>query len=210
MYMESKSCKNCEQIFTIFKDNFWIEKLVCNFRYPFNFFFKRAFSGVQINHNNKSDLYITEGTLTTLRRLTFIHAKLCLTDLRLTSLTKSGVRLCGPDDVYFRHVWPGTRAVYRFLCTDFLGVHGMSRLDTRQQWTSSHFSWILCLIPLSKTCSFYWLGWNFYRQINLHCHEVFLMKGGSHLFDWVLIPGHCVTGYDGMVSGEEKLTHWTN
>ena len=40
----------------------------------------------------------------------FIHAKLCLTDLRLTSLTKSGVRVCGPDDVYFRHMWPGTQA----------------------------------------------------------------------------------------------------
>ena len=46
--------------------------------------------------------------------------KLCLTDLRLTSLTESGVRVCGPDDVYFHHVWPGTRAVDGFLHTDFL------------------------------------------------------------------------------------------
>ena len=30
-------------------------------------------------------------------------------------LTKSGVCVCAPDDVYFRHVWPGTRAVDRFL-----------------------------------------------------------------------------------------------
>ena len=71
--------------------------------------------------------------LTTLRRLTFIHANLCLTDLRLTSLTKSGVCVCGPNDVYFRHVCPGTRAVDRFLHTDFLGARGTSRLDTRQQ-----------------------------------------------------------------------------
>ena len=92
--------------------------------------------------------------LTTSCRLTFIHAKLCLTDLRLTSVTKSGVRVCGPDDVYFCHVWPGTLAVDGFLRTDFLVAHGTSRLDTRQQWTSSLFSWMLCLIPLSKTFSF--------------------------------------------------------
>ena len=128
-------------------------------------------------------------SLTTSRRLTFIHGKLCLTDLRLTSLTKSGVRVRGPDDVYFCHVWPGTWAVDGFLHTDFLGVHGTSRLDTRQQWTSSLFLWMLCLIPLSKTCSFDWLGWNFYRRINLHCHEAFPMKGGSLLFDQALIPG---------------------
>ena len=98
--------------------------------------------------------------LTNSHRLTFIHAKRCLTDLRLTSLTKSGVR--GPDDIYFRHVW---------LTVFTHGVHGTSRLDTRQQWTSSLFSWMLCLIPLSKTCSFDWLGWNFYRRINLHWWE---------------------------------------
>ena len=56
-------------------------------------------------------------------RLTFIHAKLCLTDLRLTSLTKSGVRVCGPDGVHFRHVWPGTRAVDGFLRTESMGRH---------------------------------------------------------------------------------------
>ena len=92
----------------------------------------------------------------------------------------------------FPHVWPGTRAVDRFLRTDFLGAHGTSRLDTRQQWTSSLFSWMLCLIPLSKTCSFDWLGWNFYRRIYLHCHEAFHMKGGSRLFDRTLIPGLAV------------------
>ena len=91
-----------------------------------------------------------------------------------------------------------------FLRTDFLGVHGTSRLDTWQQWTSSIFSWMVCLIPLSKTCSFDWLGWNFYRRINLHCHETLYMKGGSLLFD------RCITAYDGMVSGEERRTHWTN
>ena len=48
------------------------------------------------------------------------------------SLTKSGVRVCGPDDIYFRHVWPGTQAVDGFLRTDFLRVHGTSRLDTQQ------------------------------------------------------------------------------
>ena len=130
--------------------------------------------------------------LTTSRRLTFIHAKLCLTDLRLTSLTKSGVRVCGPDDVYFRHVWPVTRAVDRFLRTDFLGVYETTCLDTRQQWTSSLFSWMFCLIPLSKTCSFDWLGWNFYRRINLHCHEAFHIKGGSSLFYRALITGLAV------------------
>ena len=62
--------------------------------------------------------------------LTFINAKLCLTDLRLTSLTKSGVRVCGPDDVYFRHAWPGTRVVDGFLRTDCLGVHGDVTLYT--------------------------------------------------------------------------------
>ena len=122
------------------------------------------------------------------RRLTFIHAKLCLTDLRLTSLTKSVVRVCGQDDVYSRHMRPGTRAVDRFLHTDFLGAHGMSRLDTRQQWTSSLFSWMFMPnpfyprhVPLTD--------WTFYRQINLHCHEAFHMKGGSCLFNRVLIPG---------------------
>ena len=39
-----------------------------------------------------------EDYLTTSCWLMFIHAKLCLTDLRLTSLTKSGVRVCGPDE----------------------------------------------------------------------------------------------------------------
>ena len=78
-------------------------------------------------------LIYVAATLTTSRRLTYIHAKLCLTDLRLTSHTKSGVRVCGPDDVYIRHMWPGTRTVDRFLRTDFLGVHGTSHLDTRQQ-----------------------------------------------------------------------------
>ena len=47
---------------------------------------------------------------------------------------------------------------------------------------------MLSLIPLSKTCSFDWLGWNFYRRINLHYHEAFQLKGGSRLFDRALIP----------------------
>ena len=76
-----------------------------------------------------------------------------------------------------------------FLRTDFLRVHGMSHFDTRQQWTSLLFSWMLCLIPLSKTCSFDWLGRNFYRRVNFHCHEAFHMKGGSSLFDRALITG---------------------
>ena len=94
---------------------------------------------------------------------------------------------------YFHHVWPGTRAVNRFFTHGtFSESMGTSRLDIRQQWTSSLFSWMLCLIPLSKTCSFDWRGWNFYRRINLHCHEAFHMKGGSHVFNRALIPGLAV------------------
>ena len=44
------------------------------------------------------------------------------------------------------------------------------------------------------------LGWNFYRRINLHCHEAFRMKGVSRLFDRALIPG----------LAEERRTHWIN
>ena len=126
--------------------------------------------------------------LTTLRRLTFIQTPNFAWQTYGWRLSRNLVFVC------VDRMTSISATVDRFLRTDFLGVHGMSRLDTRQQWTSSLFSWMLCLIPLSKTCSFDWLGWNFYRRINLHCHEAFHMKGESRLdlFDRALIPGLAV------------------
>ena len=79
--------------------------------------------------------------LTTLCQRPFIHAKLCLTDLRLTSLTKSGVRACGLDDVYFWHVWPGTQVVDRFLCT--ISVHVAGTLVNTPRVACHCCSWLV-------------------------------------------------------------------
>ena len=87
-----------------------------------------------------------------------------------------------------------TRAVDGFLRMDFLGVHGDVTLG--YPTTMNEFTLFMDVMPNPFIQDMFWLGWNFYRRINLHCRAAFHTKGGSRLFDranpW---SGRCITAY---------------
>ena len=117
-------------------------------------------------------------------------------------------------DVYTRQTYTRLSRNLVFVCVDRMTSisatcghpHGRltgfyartSRLDTRQQWTSSLFLWMLSLYPRHVPLTD-WAG-----LISIVTRP-FTWKVGAN--PW---SSRCVTAYDGMVSGEERRTHWTN
>ena len=95
---------------------------------------------------------------TTSRRLTFIHSKHCLTDLRLTSLRKSGVRVtsisatCGQA-----HGW--LTGLYAQTFSESMGRHAWipdnkGILESKCCWTN--YTCICHITARKRECSLLW------------------------------------------------------
>ena len=102
------------------------------------------------------------GSLTTSRRLTCIHAKLFPTVKRRTCIHVLWH--------YSRNSYFGRHAIFSESSGSRLGDPGQKALQTTIKPT---LFVVFCLIPLSNTCSFVRPARNVNREIFLHCQEGF-------------------------------------